>query len=55
MLFFRQKISGGKSSYYIEHLKWDALLSQYELRNVEISTSKLAVIGGNKNRDEKTT
>ena len=41
----RQKITGGKSSYSIEHLKWDVLLSQYELRNVEISTSKLAVIG----------
>ena len=50
----RQKITGGKSSYSIEHLKWDALLSQYELRNVEISTSKLAVIGGNKNRKDMT-
>ena len=45
----RQKITGGKSSYSIEHLKWDALLSQYELRDVEISTSKLTVIDGNKN------
>ena len=45
----RQKITGGKSSYTIEHLKWDALLSQYELREVEISTSKLTLIGGNKN------
>ena len=44
----RHKITGGKSSYTIEHLKWDTLLSQYELRDVEISTSKLTVIGGNK-------
>ena len=48
----RQKITDGKSSYTIEHLKWDALLSQYELRDIEISTSKLTVIGGNKTRKD---
>ena len=44
----RQKITGGKSSYSIEHLKWDALLSQYELCDVEISTSKFTLIIDNK-------
>ena len=39
----RQKITDGKSSYTIEYLKWDALLSQYELCDVEISTSKLTL------------
>ena len=34
-----QKITGGKSLYTIEQVKWDALLSQYELCDVEISTS----------------
>ena len=44
----RQKITGGKSSYTIEHLKWDALLSQYELCDVEISTSELTLTIDNK-------
>ena len=44
----RQKITGGKSSYTIEHLKWDVLLSQHELYDVEISTSKLNLTVGNK-------
>ena len=44
----RQKMTNGKSSYIIEHLKWDALLSQYELCDVEISTSKFTVIIDNK-------
>ena len=44
----RQKMTNGKSSYIIEHLKWDALLSQYELCDVEISTSKLTLTAGNK-------
>ena len=48
----RHKITGEKSLYTIEYLKWDALLSQYELRDVEISTSKLTVIGGNENRKD---
>ena len=51
----RQKITGGKSICTIEHLKWDALLSQYELRDVEISTSKLTLIGGNKNSRKNMT
>ena len=45
----RQKITGGKSSYIIEHLKWDALLSQYKLCDVEISASKMTLTVGNKN------
>ena len=44
----RQKMTSGKSSYIIEHLKWNALLSQYELCDVEISTSKFTVIIDNK-------
>ena len=51
----RQKITGGKSIYNIEHLKWDAILSQYKLRNVEISTSKLTLISGNKNSRKNMT
>ena len=39
----RQKMNNGKSSYIIEHLKWNALLS-HELCDVEMSTSKLTVI-----------
>ena len=31
----RQKMTNGKSSYIIEHLKWDALLRQYELYDIE--------------------
>ena len=44
----RQKMTSGKSSYIIEHLKWNALLSQYELCDVELSTSKSTVIIDNK-------
>ena len=44
----RQNMTNGKSSYIIEHLKWDALLSQYELCDVEISTSKLTLTIDNK-------
>ena len=44
----RQKITGGKSSYTIEHLKWDALLSQYKLCDVEFFTSKLTLTIDNK-------
>ena len=51
----RQKIAGGMSSYTIEHLKWDALLSQYELFDVEISTSKLNLTVGNKNKMKDMT
>ena len=51
----RQKMTNGKSSYIIEHLKWDALLSQYELCDVAISTSKLTLIVGNKNTRKSMT
>ena len=51
----RQKLTGGKSSYTIEHLKWDALLSQYELYDVEISTSKLNLTVGNKSTRKDMT
>ena len=44
----RQKMTSGKSSYIIEPLKWNALLSQYELCDVEISTSKFSVVIDNK-------
>ena len=43
----RQNMSNGKSSYIIEQIKWNALLSQYELCDVEISTSKFTVIINN--------
>ena len=43
-----KKMTSGKSSYIIEHFKWNALLSQYELCDVEMSTSKFTVIINNK-------
>ena len=51
----RQKINSGKSSYIIEHLKWNAFLSQHELRDVEISTSKMTLTAGNKNTRKSMT
>ena len=51
----RHKMTSGKSSYTIEHLKWDALLSQYELYDVEISTSKLNLTVCNKNTRKDMT
>ena len=39
-----QKMASEKSSYTVYHLKWNALLSQYELCDVEISTSKFTLI-----------
>ena len=44
----RQNITSGKSSYIMEQIKWNALLSQYELCDVEISTSKFTAIIDNK-------
>ena len=44
----RQKWTSGKSSYIIEQVKWNAILSQYELCNVEISTPKFTLIIDNK-------
>ena len=35
-----QKISNRKTSYIVEKVKWIAFFSQYEVCDVEISTSK---------------
>ena len=43
----RQKFISGKSSYIIEQVKWNAFLSQYELCDVEISTSKFSIVVDN--------
>ena len=51
----RQKMTNGKSSYIIEHLKWNALLSQYALCDVEISTSKVTLTAGNKTTRKSMT
>ena len=51
----RQKMISGKSSYNIEQVKRNALLSQYELRNVKISTSKFSVLIDNKNTRKNMT
>ena len=40
----RQKIINGKTSYIVEQIKWNAFLSQYEVCDVEITTSKFSVV-----------
>ena len=51
----RQKMTSGKSSYIIEHLKWNAFLSQYKVCDVEISASKFAIFTNNiKKRKDMT-
>ena len=51
----RQKMTNGKSSYIIEQIKWDALLSKYELCDVEIFASKLTLTIDNKNTGKNMT
>ena len=43
----RQKMTSGKLSYIIEHLKWNAFLSQYKVYDIEISTSKFTIVTDN--------
>ena len=43
----RQKMTSGKLSYIIEHLKWNVFLSQYKAYDVEISTSKFTIYTDN--------
>ena len=51
----RQKIINGKASIYVEKDKWNAFLSQYEVCDVEISTSKLSIVIDNKNTRKTMT
>ena len=44
----RQKIIKGKTSIYVEKDKWNAFLSQYEVCDIEISTSKFSIVIDNK-------
>ena len=44
----RQKMINGKISYIVEHVKWNAFLSHYEVYDVEISTSKFTIVTDNK-------
>ena len=51
----RQKMTSGKLSYIIEHLKWNAFLSQYKVYDIEISTSKFTIVTDNiKKRKDMT-
>jgi len=51
----RQKIINGKTSIYIEKDKWNAFLSQYEVYDFEIYSSKSSVVIDNKNRRKNMT
>ena len=45
----------GKTSYIVEQNKWNAFLSQYEVHDVEISTSKFTIVTDNiKKRKDMT-
>ena len=46
----RQKMINGKTSYIVEQVKWNAFLSQYEVYDVEIYTSKFTIATGNKRK-----
>ena len=48
----RQKIINGNTSIIIEKDKWNILLSQYEVCDIEISTSKFTNVIDNKNKEE---
>ena len=51
----RQKITGGKSSYIIEHLKWNTFLSQYKVYDVEIFIFNFTIVTSNiKKRKDMT-
>ena len=43
----RQKMINGKTSYIVEQIKGNAFLSQYEVYDVEISTSKFTIVTDN--------
>ena len=43
----RQKMINGKTSYIIEQIKWNGFLSQYEVYDVEICTSKFTIVTDN--------
>ena len=46
----RQKMINGKTSYIVEQVKWNAFLSQYEVYDVEIYTSKFTIATGIKRK-----
>ena len=43
----RQKMFNGKTSYIVEHIIWNVFLSQHEVYDVEISTSKFTIFTDN--------
>ena len=51
----RQNIINGKTSIYVEKDKWNICLSQYDVCDVEISTSKLSIVINNKNTRKNMT
>ena len=51
----RQQIINGKTSIYVEKDKWNASLSQYEVCDFKISTSKFSIVIGNKNTRKNMT
>ena len=45
----------GKTSYVVEHIKWNAFLSQYKVYDVEMCTSKFTIVTDNiKKRKDMT-
>ena len=51
----RQNIIYGKTYYIVEQIKWNAFLSQYEVYDVEMSTSKFTIVTDNiKKRKDMT-
>ena len=51
----RQQIINGKTSIYAEKDKWNAFLSQYEVCDVEMSTSKFSAVLDNENTRKNMT
>ena len=51
----RPKIINGKTSIYVEKDKWNAFMSQYEVCDVEKSTSKLSIVLDNQNTRKTMT
>ena len=51
----RQKMINGKTSYIVEQVKWNAFLSQYEVYDVKISTSKFTIVTDNKKKRKDMT
>ena len=55
MVLFVKNIINEKASIYVENDKWNEFLSQYEVCDVEISTSKLSIVIDNRNKGRNMT